>query len=136
MNAEDVIYALLTGAGAVTAIVSTRVYPVLVPQGVQLAGPTIAYELVSSARVPAIDATAPTHTTRSRVQVDLIAPEAGWATLRQLRDAVVGALQHQRGAIAGVAVHAVLLAFEGPVTFDQQLGLWHRPLDFMVHHQS
>lgn len=136
MNAEAIVYALLTGAGAVTAIVADRIYPVMVPQGVTLTEPALLYSLVSSSRVPAIDARSPTHTTRSRVQVDLIALEPQFAQLRTLRNAVVAALQFQRGTVAGAVVHAVLPAFEGPVTFDQQLGLWHRPLDFMVHHQS
>lgn len=136
MNAENIVYALLVGAGAVTALVGTRVYPVMVPQTVAVQGPTIAYSLISSSRAPAIDAVAATHYTRSRVQVDLIAPEAAWPQLRQLRDAVMQALQFQRGVVAGVQLHALLPEFEGPVTFDQQLGLWHRPLDFMLHHQT
>lgn len=129
MKAEAVVYALLAGAGAVTSIVSTRIYPVVLPEGV--ATPAIVYELISSSHAPALDAQAATHLLTTRVQVNLIG--SNYAQVRDLRTAVINALRYQRGAIAGATVHAVLPGFEGPVTFDSDLGLFHRPLDFVLH---
>ena len=134
MRAEDVVYALLTGAGPVTAVVSDRIYPVVLPQDVKVGAAAIVYELISAVRQPAIDATSPTHVTQSRVQLNLLAPDL--PTTRTLRDAVVAALQFQRGLIAGVTVHSVLHGGESAVSFDPQLGLFHRPVDFLVLHQQ
>lgn len=132
MLAEAAAYALLSGAGAVTAIVQTRIYPVEVPMGQSM--PALAYELVSAVPKGALDASAPTHLTRSRVRVNLVG--ADFDALRSLRDAVVSALRHQRGTFGGTEVHAVFLDYEGPVTFDQPLGLYTRPVDFMFLHQQ
>lgn len=46
MSAETVLYSTLTGASAVTAIVSTRIYPDVVPLEVQL--PCVAYARVDT----------------------------------------------------------------------------------------
>lgn len=132
MKAEAIVYALLSGAAPVTSIVSARIYPVVLPEGVPF--PAIVYELVSSVMQPRIDAASASHLYRSRIQVNLLGVDL--AALITLRDAVVAALQFQRGAIAGATVHAVLADSEGPVTFNEQLGLFHRPLDFVVHHSA
>ena len=132
MSADAVVYALLSGAGAVTAIVGTRIYPVLLPE--KQPTPAIVYEQISSVREPAIDAQAATHTTRSRYQINLLSTDH--AVARTLRAAVVAALQFQRGSIGGITVHSVLHAGEGPVGFDQQLGLFFLPIDFLVTHQA
>jgi len=131
MSAEAVTYALLTGAGPVTSVVGTRIYPAMLPEGI--ATPAIVYSLVTAVPLPAIDATSPTHLTRSRVQVDLLGSD--FAQLRSLRDAVVAALRFQRGTQGGYFVNAVWLDHEGPITHDEQLSLWHRPVDFIVLHQ-
>lgn len=137
MSAEAVVYALLTGAGPVTAIVgagaAARIYPAVLPQSVKPTPAAIVYSLVSAVPLPVMDTTSPTHLTRSRVQVDLLG--ADFAQLRTLRDAVVTALRFQRGLIATFQVIATWLDLEGPVTFDDQLGLWHRPVDFLLLHQ-
>lgn len=46
MSAETALYSALTGASPVTAIVSTRIYPDVVPQEVQL--PCVAYARVDT----------------------------------------------------------------------------------------
>jgi hypothetical protein len=134
MSAESVVYALLTGAGAVTSIVGTRIYPEVLPE--KQPTPAIVYEQISSTRTGAIavDALAGSHLTRTRVQINLLSSDH--AVTRTLRAAVVAALQFQRGVIGGITVHSVLHAGEGPVSFDQALGLYHRPVDFLITHES
>lgn len=131
MSAEAVIYALLSSAAPVTGWVNDRIYPSMLPTGVQ--PPALVYSLVSAVPPAVMDATEPTHLTRSRVQVDLLGSD--FANLRIVRDVVVAALRFQRGVIATFTVHAVTLDHEGPVTFDEALALWHRPIDFVVLHQ-
>lgn len=132
MSADPVVYALLTGAGAVTAIVGTRIYPAMLPE--KQPTPAIVYEQISSVREPAIDAQAVTHLTRSRFQINLLS--ADHAVARTLRAAVVAAMQFQRGVIGAITVHSVLHAGEGPVGFDQALGLFYLPIDFFIIHEA
>lgn len=132
MNVDPVVYALLSGAGAVTAIVGTRIYPVMLPQSQPT--PAIVYELISSPRLGVIDARDTTHLTRARVQINLLS--ADHTVLRTLRDAVMAAMQFERGSIGGVTVHSVLPAGEGPDSYDQPLRLYLRPLDFLITHES
>lgn len=132
MSASKVVYALLSGAAPVTAIVGVRIYPVFLPEGQP--APAIVYELISAVRPGAIDAYAPTHLTQSRVQVNLIT--ADYPTLLTLLEATKAAMQFQRGVLGGVTVHSVLHAGEGPVQYDQQLGLYMQPIDFLITHEA
>lgn len=128
MSADAVINALLTGAAAVTAIAGTRIYPAVAPEGT--VAPFIAYELVSNVRLPRIDAQASAHLARARVQLNLVAVD--YATVKALRAAVVAACQFQRGMLAGASVVSVLPEGDGPITFSDDLGLFHQPIDFSV----
>ena len=132
MEAELVTYALLSGAGPVTAVVGVRIFPEMLP--LKQPSPAIVYGLVTGVRVPAIDAQAATHLMRSRVQVNLISKDHG--VTRTLRAAVLAAMQFKRGAIGGVTVQSVLHAGEGPVSYDADLDLYMRPLDFLITHES
>jgi len=128
MLAEAVIYALLNGAGAVTAIAGTRIYPAIAPENT--AAPLITIDLVSSVRQARIDALANTHLVLARVQVNLVA--ADYVTVKAMRAAVVAACQFQRGMISGASVASVLPSGDGPITFDGALGLFHQPIDFSL----
>lgn len=132
MEAEAVTYALLSGAGPVTAVVGPRIYPVQLP--LEQPTPAIVYELISAVRLAAMDAYAPSHLMRSRVQVNLISKDM--PVTRTLRAAVLAAMQFQRGPIGGTTVHSITHAGEGPVTYDQALAVYHRPIDFLITHES
>lgn len=132
MSAEAVMYALMTGASSVTAIVGTRIYPVVLPEGKDL--PALVLEHVSTYRPPVIDAYAGTHLTATRMQCNCLA--VSHTVCRNLANAVRNAAQFQRGAIAGVTVHSVLHAGEGPATFDAETGVFHQPIDFTVIYQQ
>ena len=134
MSAETVTYALLAGAGPVTAIVGSRIFPVILPE--KQPTPALVYTLISSPRRGAIDAYAPTHLTQSRVQIDVMS--ADHAVSATLRDAVVAAMQFQRGVIGGTTVHSVIPAepLDGPVFYDKDLRLFVRPLDFFIFHEG
>jgi hypothetical protein len=136
MSASKVVYALLSGAGAITAIVgagaSARIYPVILPQGQTV--PAIVHEVITAYRPGAIDAYASTHLTVSRVQVNLITTD--YPALLVLLEAAKAAMQFQRGVFGGVTVHSVLHAGEGLVQYDQQLGLYTQPIDFLITHEA
>jgi hypothetical protein len=127
VNAEAITYALLNVA-AVTALASTRIYPVQAPQGCTF--PAVVFAPVSNMRLGRIDAYAETHPTRARVQVDLLA--ATPTSLALLRTAVVVSMQFQRGAVAGATLHAVLPGPEGPISFDSDRDVYHQAVDFVL----
>lgn len=132
MSAETAVYALLTGAGAVTSIAGTRIYPGVLPEGQPV--PAVVFEHISAMRPGAIDAYAPTHLTRTRLQFNLLA--ADYATVKALRDAVRNALQFARGSLGGSTVHSVLYAGEGPDLFDQGLAVFSQSIDFLITHEA
>lgn len=132
MSAEAAVYALLSAAPAVTALVGDRIYPGQLPEGQRL--PALVIEHISSVRLGRLDAQAPTHPTQTRVQINLIASE--YRVLKALRDAVTAALQFQRGALGGGAVIAILPDQAGPDLVDAGLGAFFQPLDFLVVHEA
>lgn len=132
MTAEAVVYAVLSAAAGVSALVGARIYPGQVPEARGL--PAIGVEHISGVRVGRIDAQAPTHPTQSRIQVNLLA--TSYPQLKSLRAAVIAALQYQRGPLAGVQVISVLPDTQGPDTVDPDAGVYHQPLDFLVYHMA
>jgi hypothetical protein len=132
MSADAAVYALLAGAGAVTAMVGTRIYPAVLPE--KQPTPAIVFEQISSVRAPAIDAWDGSHLMRTRVQVNCLS--ADYAVAASLRAAVVAAMEFKRGAIGALTVYSVLHAGEGPVSYDQPLGLFQLPVDFLVTHEA
>lgn len=132
MSAEAAVFALLSAAPAITALVGARVYPGGLPEGQPL--PALVIEHISSVRLGRLDAQASTHPTQTRVQVNLLA--ATYLQLKALRDAVTAALQFQRGAIGGGSVIAILPDVAGPDLSDPALTVFHQPLDFLVVHEA
>lgn len=120
----------LTDAAAVSALVSTRVYPVIVPQDAPL--PYIRYQIVADPR--------PEHmkgyngTRQTRVQLDCFAPTYGAA--RELSKAVIDALAE---AADYGGVHFGRGKAEGPRDLgeDTAKGFIHRAsLDVMLEHDG
>lgn len=102
---EDAIRAVLLADADVAALVSSRVWPVRLPQAGTL--PAVVYQRISTtAEPPALEA--PVGPTRSRVQVSCWAATFGQA--RQLGEAVLGALNGWSGTAGGERVELVRLA--------------------------
>lgn len=128
MNAQAVAYALLSGAGAVTSMVGTRIEPSMLSEGATL--PAIVIRLVSTIDAQTIDAAAPYNLRRSRVQVNALAHD--YAQAQTLGRAVRDAMQFQRGVIAGVHVASVVREFVHPDDFDTELHAHVVPQDFFI----
>ena len=64
MNIEEALYSKLTGDAGVAALVSTRIYPNVVPQDIAL--PAVAYQRISTVRDMAHDG--PTGVAHARFQ--------------------------------------------------------------------
>ena len=107
---EEAIYAHLTGNSGVAALVSTRIYPLTIPQDIAL--PAIAYQRISGPRIAAHDG--PTGVARARIQITCQAPT--YAAAKGLAMAVRQALDTFSGEVTvsgnKVMVEAAMLANE------------------------
>lgn len=103
---ETAIYALLTGDGTLTALVSTRVTPVLVPQGSAM--PAVTYAQVSGIRIHATSG--PAGLVNSRWQFNCWG--VSHASVRAVSDAVRQAIDGYSGTIGGVTIQAIQTEME------------------------
>lgn len=113
MTIGELIYSTLTTNTAVAAIVTKRVYPVVIPQKGSF--PAVTYQRVSGNRVNGLDGAG--ELVQARVQVDCWAES--YSAVRALADAVSAALTgigflpvgDRDGFEDEVLVHRVILEF-------------------------
>ena len=132
MRAEKVIRSLLMAASGVTALVSDRAYPHIIPQGATL--PALAVEHISTVDLFTLDASAAYGLTQSRIQVTAIAKD--YVTQKALLEEVRKACTYQRGTIAGVGVVSVLRDGVGPDIRDDDVGIFTQSVDFLVTYRE
>lgn len=117
---EEAIRSRLLGGAAVASLVGTRMYPLVVPQAVDL--PAIAYYRVSSFPIMAHDGAV--GLTQARLQLTLVG--RGYTEAKELADAVRARLNGFRGVSEGVTLDAVTLTDEAdedmPDSGSQPLG--------------
>ena len=100
---ETAVRAILAADGTVSGLVSSRIYPMKLPQGPTM--PAITYSRVSGPRVETI--TGPSGLAHPRVQVDSWA--STYAGVKALATAVRKALDGYRGTIASVRVGGIIM---------------------------
>jgi hypothetical protein len=132
MRAEKVVYDLLTGSEAVTALVGLKIYPGLIPQNTTM--PAVSYELISSVDIPPINAQASGVILRSRVQVSALART--YAEVKTIQEAIRRALHLKSGLIAGVQVNAITRELIGSDERDDESGLYMQGVDFLLIHEE
>lgn len=118
MTIEQGLYTHLAADGGVSALVSTRIYPQVIPQDVDL--PAIAYQKISAPRDHTHDG--PSGLVRARMQITCAG--ASYAVAKTLSEAVRAALDGFSGTMGSTTVNAVFLdnerddwaqVFESPV---------------------
>lgn len=132
MRAEKVVYTLLTGSAAVTALVGLKIYPGLIPQNTSM--PAVSYELVSGVDIAPINAQAGGVILRSRVQVSVLA--RSYAQVKTIQEAIRGALLFKSGLIADVRVVAITRDLIGSDERDDESGLYMQGVDFLLVHDE
>ena len=132
MRAEKVVYDLLTGSEAVTALVGLKIYPGLIPQNTPM--PAVSYELISSVDIAPINAQAGGVILRSRVQVSVLART--YAEVKTIQEAIRRALLFKSGLIAGVQVNAITRELIGSDERDDESGLYMQGVDFLLIHEE
>ena len=132
MNIEEALYSCLTSDAGVAALVSTRIYPNVVPQDIAL--PAVAYQRISTTRVMAHDG--PTGVANARFQFTVSA--STYSSARNVANAIRTALDGFSGLMggqSGVKVEAVFVEndFDG---YNQAGGEQVVRLDAVVIHQE
>ena len=132
MRAEQVVYTLLTGNAAVAALVGTKIYPGLIPQNTAM--PAVTYELVSGVEILPINAQAGGVILRSRVQVSVLART--YTEVKNIQEAIRGALLFKSGLTAGVQVIAITRELIGSDERDDESGLYMQGVDYLLIHDE
>lgn len=125
-NPEAAIYSRLTAYAGLTALVSTRISPLMLPE--KTAFPAVSFFLVSRSKFPGMGSDGAL--TRARIQVDCWG--ASYKSAKDVATQVRGALNRYRGTSGGVTVQEIMIESEGPDLFEDETGIYHVPMDFMM----
>jgi hypothetical protein len=125
MTIEAGIYGILSAYAGLTALVSTRIYPLVLPQDCDL--PAVCYQLVSD--VPEYILAKAVANQNARVQVNsyAITLDAAKSVAIQVKAAMVG----YDGTIGSVAVRDITIANEQDL-YESDLDIYNLTVDFMV----
>lgn len=123
------ITAALLGDAGVTALVGTRCALAQLPPDTAM--PAVVYQIVSDSPEHPINSAAGPQRMRSRAQITALA--ATPAGVEALLAAVRTACGFKSGTYAGKAVIATLRDIAGPITKDNEAGVWYGSQDFVLH---
>jgi len=129
MTLEEGLYDHLTNDAGVSALVGTRIYPLVVPQDVAL--PAIAYQRISGPRDHAHDG--PSGLGRARMQFTFVG--TSYSQAKSVAEAVRASLDGFKGTMGTVTVGAVLLDNE----HDSWATAFDKPVvrhDYMIWYQE
>lgn len=128
---EEALVSILRNNAAVAALVSTRIYPVMIPQGATL--PVIEYRQLSGQKEHSHDANA--DLARPRYQFTAIS--ASYSQAKTLAAAIVAALDNYQGTVSGVKIDAVQKQNQMDLftrTEDEGNSTFSSLVDFVVFH--
>jgi hypothetical protein len=125
---EEGLYAYLSTYAGLTSLISTRVYPLVIPQGATL--PCLTYQRISTNRSLSHDSSGiGSELTSSRFQFD------AWATTalsaKAITDQVRAALNGKKGTMASVTIQAGLVDDEQSL-FEPDTKLYRSRSDFFI----
>lgn len=129
-EAEQAIYAVLSGNAPITALVGGRIYPTQLPQ--EVVWPAISYARVSD--VPARALGVDLAPTQSRFQVS--AWGQSYDSAKDVASAVRNALSRYRGTIVGVVLADVFWDGETDLGFDAEARVYQIIEEFLVWHDG
>lgn len=127
MDARTAIYALLSADAAVGAIVSTRIYPTVVPQDQPM--PALVYQRISGVEPGQISADGAA-LVQSRIQLTALAES--FSACAELLDAAREAVLYRHGTIGGVQVVSIVRDIDGVDVFDPEAMVFSQSMDVIV----
>jgi hypothetical protein len=127
MSQEKVINALLTAEPDVTAIVGTRIFPVILPQNFVI--PALGFMQDWRRERTAVSLTGPVFVT---AQMTVVAMTRDYPTLVALVAAVRKALSNKLGAVPGVENRVIRPLSQTEDNYDVDLGMFSRASNFVL----
>ena len=121
----DAIYSILSNDSTLTAITSTRIYPLRIPQGASL--PAVTYFVVSGGPMQTKDGAVSDNF--DSFQVSCFA--TSYSTIQSIYSAVKSALERYSGTAASTTIHTI--TYMGHVDlYEEDAGVYHRAIDFRI----
>lgn len=127
---DEAIYSILTTNSQVAAIVSTRVFPVVLPQQSQL--PALAYARVSTIE-RSMTHSGPSFVSKVVYQVSCFANGAKAA--KELAGKVYRAMHGYAGSVGSEKIYYVQCVNEVEA-FEHETGIYQVPLDMLIMHKD
>jgi len=120
------IYGLLSGASSVTDIVSSRIYPVSVPQFANF--PFVVYTTTDTEPTMTKDGSSPLDVIT--VQIDMYAND--FDTNTSLAGAIRSTLDFYTGTINGQAIQRITLMNNSDGDYNEELGVFYLSQDYQI----
>ncbi|MDB6061564.1 MAG: hypothetical protein JWM78_1667 [Verrucomicrobiaceae bacterium] len=131
MKAEKAIIAIMRANAAVTDLVGSGIYPVLIPENAVY--PCITVERISGQRI-----VAPLFAVADPGAVDVRLQVTAWGrtyeSVKTVSEAVRVAVERYRGDIVEVTVWDIVPETDGPDLYDGDLQLYGAPADYTLSH--
>ena len=126
----DAIYSILSNDATVSGYVSTRIYPLRIPQAASL--PAITYFIVSDSPFNTKDGAVTDNYYRFQVSIFVDARASGaYDTIEDIDAAVRSALERYSGTVASTEVHTIEYLSMADL-FEEDAQVFHRAVDFRV----
>ena len=119
------LYDLLSTDAGVSALVSTRIFPAIMEQGVTM--PALCYTIIGGTKVAAL--TQDTDIAETLVQIDCYAET--YPAVRDLHQAVLTALQRYEGTNAGIVIDDIVVEDEQDIR-EEDTKLFRTSVDYLV----
>lgn len=127
-NLEEGLFAYLSTYAGLASLISTRVYPLVIPQGATL--PCLTYQRISTTRAGSHDSSGiGNELTSSRFQFDVWANTA--LSAKAISDQVRAALHGKKGTMSSVTIQAGLSEDEQAL-FEPDTKLYRSRSDYFI----
>lgn len=126
---EEALYSRLSGFAGITALCSTRIFPVKIPDNTTM--PCLSYHRISGSRIESM--TGSSALVYARFQIDCWGRK--YSDVKALAEQVRLALEGYKGTIAGVTIYGV--NYLGDLDLYEDDSQTFRVLtEFLVHHNE
>ena len=129
MSIETALYTQLSGYAGLTDLVSTRIYPLILPQDCSL--PAVTYFRVSGPRIHAMGSD--TGNAMPRFQISCWA--STYSSVKAVATQVRAALSRLQDTVDSVVIEDIFIENEMDV-YDPDVETYHTSLDFIVMHRE
>ena len=130
MLIEEALRTYLAGNSGVSAIVSGIIYPVVLPQGVQL--PALMFQRISGVRVESLQGSS--GLAHPIFQIDCFSEQKdGYSQVKALAEVVRLALEGYRGTWSGMSIQGVLFLGDTDL-YEDESEVYRVSMDFEIWH--